>query len=75
MIPAYVLAMVLVAGALWIFRHTAEDVYLVLAVMIAAICFVVGFAHASWVAQVLVALVLVAIDRSYRGRRLGMRRS
>jgi accessory gene regulator protein AgrB len=66
MIPTYLLAMVLAIVAFWVFRQTAEDVYIVLAAAIAFICFIVGFAHAHWAAQILIALGLLWLDRRYR---------
>ncbi|MGA1474108.1 MAG: hypothetical protein ACO4AI_02855 [Prochlorothrix sp.] len=71
MIPTYFLAMVFFAmtlalGALWVFRQTDEDVYVVLAASIAVICFIVGFAHAPWAVQVGIGVGLLCLDRAYR---------
>jgi hypothetical protein len=68
MIPtALFLAALLIPGALWVFHQTAEDVYMVLAVAIALICFIIVFAHSHWLAQSLIGLVLlVSINRLIR---------
>ncbi len=71
MIPTYFIAMAFFAmtlalGALWVFRQTAEDVYVVLAGGLAVICFIVGFAHAPWAVQVVIGLGLLGLDRAYR---------
>ena len=79
MIPTYFLilaflAMVMAAAALWIFHQTDEDVYRVLAIIIAAIYFIVGFAHSPWAVQVVITLGLLVLDRLYTGGWMGQRR-
>lgn len=71
MIPTYFIAMAFFAmtlalGALWVFRRTDEDVYVVLATLIALTCFIIGFAHAPWAVQAVIALALLGLDRAYR---------
>ncbi|MFZ9737204.1 MAG: hypothetical protein ACO3EZ_04255 [Prochlorotrichaceae cyanobacterium] len=68
MIPTYILALLLVLAAVWVFRQTSEDVYMVLAAGITIVCFVIGYAHAHWVAQVSIALSLFVLDRFLRLR-------
>lgn len=61
MIPTYILALLFVLMATWIFYQTSEDVYMVLAAGITIVCFVIGYAHAHWVAQVSIALSLFVL--------------
>lgn len=75
MVPAYfLLALALASAALWVFRQTSEDVYIVLAVSIVLICFIIGFAHAHWIAQTLIALGLLGFTQFYRFKWLGPRK-
>ena len=66
--PTYILALLFVLVATWIFYQTSEDVYMVLAAGITIVCFVIGYAHAHWVAQVSIALSLFVLDRFLRLR-------
>jgi hypothetical protein len=65
-IPPLLLALLIASGiALWVFRQTSEDVYFVLAIAMLALGFIVGFAHAHWGLQIVIATSLLVIDRIY----------
>ena len=68
MLTTYTLALLVVLLAVWVFKRTDEDVYMVLAASIAIICFIIGFAHAHWIAQGTIALSLFLVDRYLRPR-------
>jgi hypothetical protein len=68
MISAYVLALLLVLGAIRIFQQTDEDVYMVLAATITIVCFVISLAHAHWITQLTIVLSLCLFDRFLRLR-------
>ena len=66
MISAYLLALLLVFGAVWIFQQTDEDVYMVLAATIAIVCFVISLTYAHWITQLTIVLSLCLFDRFLR---------
>ncbi len=52
-------------GALWVFFKTSQDVYTVLAAAVGVICFIWGFALAPMHLQLLLVVILLALERLY----------
>jgi hypothetical protein len=65
MFPIYLIALAMSLGALWVFVKTSQDVYIVLAAAVGIICFIWGFALAPWHLQLLLVVILLALERFY----------
>lgn len=71
MLPLYFFLLIMAVGSILISLKASHEISRILAAGCAIFCLILGFALAPWFIQVLIVVLLLALERLYPLRRLG----